>query len=273
MHTAVLLHGQLRTFEKCIESIKKYIIEPLQAYVYVDVWSDRGISLYSEKHGLGSVSKNEVITEEHITKHLAPTYLSIENYNEWLSALAEPYVTVMAQTKTSATPRNYKLLKLQQFCERYDCVILLRPDTIMYESIPTYVFDDLNCVWHDRTFNNKDERFCHDTFNVMSGSIAETYCGLYAALPELWKNDYIEEFRWTTNLTSKLHLVNNNIRMRGFKNSRRFFETYRNASNATRPSNNPDDRYEQLIDRILAGEQLQEPELLDWMRKNHYIQL
>jgi hypothetical protein len=273
MHTAILLHGQLRTFESCIESIKKYVIEPLQAYVYVDVWSDRGISLYAEKHGLGSVAKNETITEQHILKHLSPSYLSIENYGEWRNALADPYAHVMATSKTSATPRNYKLFKMREFCERYDCVILMRPDTIFYESIPTYIFDDLNCVWHDRTFSNKDERFCHDTFNVMSGSIAETYCGLYAALPELWKNDFIDEFRYTTNLTSKLWLDKNHIRMRGFKNSRRFFETYRNEANATRPTNNPDDHYEQLMDRLIAGESLNEPLLLDWARKNHYFNI
>jgi hypothetical protein len=80
MKTALLVYGQLREYEKCIESINKYIIDPLKPDVFVNVWRNRGHSLYSEVSNIDTSFSNEPVKESDIIRHFNPKDLYIEKY-------------------------------------------------------------------------------------------------------------------------------------------------------------------------------------------------
>ena len=131
MKTAMLVYGQLREYEKCMDSINRYIIEPLKPDVFVNVWRNRGHSLYSEHANINTSFTNELVKDENVARIYNPKDMYIEDYSSWLNSLEGDYDLVMKTEKFSATPKNYKIKLCNQMKRRYeekhnfryDCVI------------------------------------------------------------------------------------------------------------------------------------------------------
>jgi hypothetical protein len=263
MKTAMLVYGQLREYEKCMDSINKHIIEPLCPDVYVNVWSNRGHSLYSQEAGINFSFTNDIIKEEDVIKHFNPVDLNIEDYSSWLNSLEEPYKTIMACEKKSATPKNYKIKLANQMRRKYekqhniqyDCVIVFRPDTILFTDIPQYVIEDLNCMWQMNPPHLFNRYICHSMLHITNAKIADIFENYYDNLPELWKLPYVEpgfDTMYDCTRTETLHFKQHNVRIRAYKKYHGFIETYRQDNDFNNSVSQVDDENEKIIDAVVA---------------------
>lgn len=263
MKTAMLVYGQLRQYEKCMETINKYIIEPLQPDVFVNVWRNRGHSLYSEVANIDTSFSNELVTEEEVIKAYNPKDLYIEDYSSWLNSLTGDYKFVMDTEKYSATPKNYKIKLCNQMKRRYeeqhnfkyDCVIGFRPDTILFSHIPDYVMEDLDCVWQLNPPHIFNRNICHSMFHVMNSKVSDVYETYYDNLPHLWTLPYVEHgftTKYDCTRTSTLHFREHGVRIRAYKKWYGFVETYRSEQDFNNAVSQIDDENERIIDAIIS---------------------
>ena len=263
MKTAMLVYGQLREYEKCMSSINRHIIEPLNPDIFVNVWSNRGHSLYSQAAGINYSFTNDIIREEDIIKQFNPVDLKIENYDSWLNSLEEPYKWVMATQAKSATPKNYKIKLINQMRRnyerehniQYDCVIVFRPDTILFTDIPQYVFDDLDCIWQMNPPHLFNRNICHSMLHITNARVANIFETYYDNLPHLWQLPYTEpgfDTMYDCTRTETLHFRQHNVRIRAFKKYHGFIETFRQECDFNNSTSVIDDENEKTIDAISA---------------------
>ncbi len=278
MKTALLVYGQLREYDKCIDSIKKHLLDVLHPDVFVNVWDKRGHSLYSEEAKININFTNEIIDKSDVIKHFNPIECHLESYDDWLNSLQNEYKTVMATEKKSATPKNYKI-KLCNIMKRkyeelngfkYDCVIVFRPDTILFTPIPDYVLNDLDCVWQLNPPHIFNPNICHSMFHVMNSRVSDVYESYYDALPELWKLPYIEpgfDTKFDCTRTSTLHFRRNGIRIRAYKRYMGFVETYRQPIDFNNNVSEIEDFNENVIDRFIYLSNNMNEEILSELRQ------
>ena len=263
MKTAMLVYGQLREYEKCMPLINKHIIEPLKPDIFVNVWSNRGHSLYSQDAGINHSFTNEVIKEEDVIKQFNPVDLKIEDYNTWLNSLEGIYKHVMATETKSATPKNYKIKLANQMRRnyekkhniQYDCVIVFRPDTILFTDIPQYVLDDLDCMWQMNPPHLFNRNICHSMLHVTNARVANIFETYYDNLPHLWQLPYNEpgfDTMYDCTRTEALHFRQHNVRIRAFKKYHGFIETFRQECDFNNSASVIDDENEKTIDAISA---------------------
>jgi hypothetical protein len=246
-----------------METINKYIIEPLQPDVFVNVWRNRGHSLYSEVANIDTSFSNELVTEEEVIKAYNPKDLYIEDYSSWLNSLTGDYKFVMDTEKYSATPKNYKIKLCNQMKRRYeeqhnfkyDCVIGFRPDTILFSHIPDYVMEDLDCVWQLNPPHIFNRNICHSMFHVMNSKVSDVYETYYDNLPHLWTLPYVEHgftTKYDCTRTSTLHFREHGVRIRAYKKWYGFVETYRSEQDFNNAVSQIDDENERIIDAIIS---------------------
>lgn len=262
MRTAMLVYGQLREYEKCMESVNKHIIDVLKPDIFVNVWRNRGHSLYSEEARINTSFSNELVKEEDIIKHYNPKDLFVEDYNDWLNSLQGDYKTVMAIEKKSATPKNYKIKLCNQMKRRYeekynfkyDCVMVFRPDTIFFSKIPNYVFEDLDCIWHLNPPHLFNKYVCHSMFHIMNNRVADIFEGFYDSLPFIWRFPYVEpghDSMYNCTRTEYLYFKHKNVRIRAYKKYMGFVETYRCPQDFNNAISPLDEGNERVIDSII----------------------
>lgn len=263
MKTAMLVYGQLRQYEKCMETINKYILGPLKPDVFVNVWRNRGHSLYSEVANIDTSFTNELVIEKDVIKIYNPKDLYIEDYSSWLNSLTGDYEFVMRTEKYSATPKNYKIKLCNQMKRKYeekynfkyDCVIVFRPDTILFSCIPDYVMKDLDCVWQLNPPHIFNRNICHSMFHVMNSRVADIYEFYYDNLPYLWTLPYVEPgftTKYDCTRTSTLHFRQYGVRIRAYKKYHEFVETYRTEQDFNNSVSKVDEENEKIIDSVIA---------------------
>lgn len=262
MRTALLVYGQLREYEKCMDSINKYIINPFKPDVFVNVWRNRGHSLYSEVANIDTSFSNDIIDDADVIKYFKPKDLYIEDYSKWLNSLHGIYADVMATEKKSATPKNYKIKLVNQMKRnyedlhnfKYDCVIVFRPDTILFSNIPNYVLEDLDCVWQLNPPHLFNRNICHSMFHVMNSRISDIYETYYDNLPEIWKLPWVEsgfDTKYDCTRTSTIHFKQHLVRIRAYKKWHGFVETYRQPEDFNNAVSKLDEENELIINSVI----------------------
>lgn len=262
MRTALLVYGQLREYEKCMDSINKYIINPFKPDVFVNVWRNRGHSLYSEVANIDTSFSNDIIDDVDVIKYFKPKDLYIEDYSKWLNSLHGIYADVMATEKKSATPKNYKIKLVNQMKRnyedlhnfKYDCVIVFRPDTILFSNIPNYVLEDLDCVWQLNPPHLFNRNICHSMFHVMNSRISDIYETYYDNLPEIWKLPWVEsgfDTKYDCTRTSTIHFKQHSVRIRAYKKWHGFVETYRQPEDFNNAVSKLDEENELIINSVI----------------------
>lgn len=283
---ALLIYGQVREYQKCYETVYNNILNPLNPDVFMHIWDKRGASLYSKRVNLNTNYEIEDIDISDIQNKFNPKTLIVENYKQWEDSLVDSYKQVWYYIKTSALPRNYKIrevIKLKKEYEiknniQYDGIIIFRPDTIMFKTIPDYVLNDLNYFYHNNLMIWYNPLMVHDTFNVCSNHICNIFMNFYDNLPRIW-NQYplmsheIGMFATAhdTTRTQKIFLDENGIKNKSFKEI--LFETYRQPQDFNNFSNEKLNQYLKIFEKIENNIVEYSDEynyVKNWMISNHY---
>lgn len=146
MKVAVCISGQLRTYEKCYDNLRKYILEPLKADVFIQIWDTVGAS-HKE---LPSNAYQDKVNENTILDMYKPKKLVIEsqpkNAHDNLYGKKVPDILKKIEPLhyKSALSMFYQIKKCNDLAItysrehkfQYDIIVRVRPDTMFLEKIP-----------------------------------------------------------------------------------------------------------------------------------------
>jgi len=202
MKSALLLSGQMRTWESCYDSLKKYILDPFSPDVFIHTWDTLGSSSISNRGevGLGDVPldvahvKNILKPMEMLVEHFEPRFFDVM---DGVSKPRELWCTY--HENKGMLPSFYSNLKVKemkvrvedQFSFKYDIVFRCRPDLLYLSGIPGHIMDmykndpDTLFVPH---WNPHRSYALNDVFAFSSSRTIDTYCNLWDMLQNYWDN-------------------------------------------------------------------------------------
>jgi len=214
MRVALCISGQPRNAEKTIESIKKYIIEPNDADVFIHSWFDEK-DLEFEKidllragqnkfaDGLDKWLVNEYNPKNHIIepqidfRHMKITVpekmiIHYSNMNKHALHTKEDVSKHIIQQNASMFYSIYKCNQLkEEYAVKhgftYDCVIRIR-----FDLLPNILIDcekmDMNKIYYLNL--NQPDDLISDWFNMGSSEIMNVYSSIFCNLEYLNKYKY-----------------------------------------------------------------------------------
>jgi hypothetical protein len=211
MRVAVLLSGQMRTFDTVIENLYSNLINPLNADIFISTWDKRG---HSHDHGTTPnvtvqerathLITREMLTQAYKTNLIATEIENIEAYEQKMpDELKDIYKNgfVWAGLKMLGTcvQQFYKMQRVNQLKLdyenannfKYDLVIRCRPDNIMVNPLLPRYLDKLstsiygiNC--NGTFFPNR----IYDIFFYSSSENMDYMAKIYNNIVQLEKHDF-----------------------------------------------------------------------------------
>jgi len=198
---ALCISGQLRTFERCYNNLRRYIIDPLSPDIFVHIWRNSGVS----QHLDSSTSRNFApaqfdINTERLKALYSPIKTEIENSNdegtESLCGIEVPYLLKVWEPNhyKGSLPMFYKIKKCNELkCDweknnglTYDFVIRMRPDLMIEQFLPDKVFTDSNTIWF-ADYALDPEHQVSDKFALGSSDLMDHYSSVWDNLRDYWK--------------------------------------------------------------------------------------
>src|SRR6267154_192419 len=100
---ALCLSGQMRAYRLCHNSLKQYLLDPLQPDIFIHTWSNSGLALPTRESG---TCVEEVITYDSLEILYHPKAAIIDEFRE--SYADEMCGIRVPQALKSVEPRHYK---------------------------------------------------------------------------------------------------------------------------------------------------------------------
>lgn len=210
LKTAVCI-SSLRSWKMTIEELKKNIIEPMNADVFIYAWDrERGWKQRSRDNiynrffvdDPAMYNNGELIyyDEEELIEAFSPEDITIETFEEeykdvlWDIERPEGILNNPNWNKWSqyCLPMFYtmyrcnclKIAKEALSGQKYDVVIKARTD-IRFPKIPNMVLENLDQLWYYPMDHNEDH-VVSDKFAVSSSEIMDYYCDVFPRLTKYW---------------------------------------------------------------------------------------
>ena len=201
---AICISGQLRTFEACLPSMKKYLIDPLGGDVFVSTWRQVGSSHKEE----GKIE--DVISSEAIQATCNARAVHIEDfcssYRDLLCGIRRPehLAEVEPIASPSALPNFYMIYcsnELKRAAELedgqlYDLVIRIRPDLLLEQDLSW--ISKIRCrnkeIWHC-DYAIKKEYQVSDKLAFGNSEAMDIYSSLFLHIKAYWDLP-IENLGW-----------------------------------------------------------------------------
>ena len=192
---AVCISGQMRSFEHCVESLMKNVIQPLNADIFFHVWSDAGCS-----HKENVEVADSKITEEKLRELYSPIVECViedflPEYCDKFKGIVVPGLLKKREPLhyKNNIPMFYKLYecnelkKKEEACsgKKYDIVIRIRPDMFVGSSIPLHCLKSSNILWFSDYHLNINTQVS-DKFVLSNSYIMDYYCSVWKFLSEYW---------------------------------------------------------------------------------------
>lgn len=145
MKVAILLFGHLRNFRECAPSLRKYIIDPYKADVFIHTWDQTDHNTLT-RTSTGSSRTDMVPVDDQIrkeiSKYYSPKAISVEHQLPYEKATI---IEVDGSKFSTAGPhfQFYTLRKANELRKqyekdnniKYDCVLVTRPDVMFLSDL------------------------------------------------------------------------------------------------------------------------------------------
>lgn len=211
MKVALCFSGHLRTYEQTAESIRKYLIDPLDCDVFIHTWNKIGFMRYD-----GDTSQKNTKDEMALIKELLhPKKIFIEEtgsikwdgtkYKERSISREDPAnVLGMFYKVKKANDLRKEYEKEQGFS--YDLVIRARTDLFFSSPIAQYELENPEFLWipHFDSWGGTNDQFAFS-----NGPNMDVYSSLYDYIDEYWNEGVV--FHPETLLDR--HIEKNNLTM------------------------------------------------------------
>lgn len=202
MKTALCIAGQMRTFDKVFPSLKKFLIDVLKPDIFISTWSKTG-----KTHKLRTCSTNEAddVLLDDLKQLTEAKIIDIEPFNEEyynsFNGITRPEYLMNHEPihSRSMIPHFYKIhrcnmLKNTYSIENqidYDCVIRLRPDLLLKNSIEALIpkINLKNSAYVSLCELNPSFQIS-DKFVLMDNEVSNYYSSVWERLEDYWKRPY-----------------------------------------------------------------------------------
>lgn len=232
MRTALCLSGQLRTFNSCYPSLKKYILDCFHPDVFVHTWYEQGdVSIQRDKDQMDSGKSKAVVDITKISALLDTKKTFLEHFNpimfDSLDGVSKPeHLWGVYHENKGMLPMFYSIYKcnlLKQQYERennteYDMVIRTRPDLEYLNYMPQTVingFKNDNNIVFIPTWNKHSNISFNDTFAFGNSENIDRYCNCWKQLQDMW-DDYDYKNMCETERVLYQYLNDNNVDVKKF---------------------------------------------------------
>lgn len=137
MKCALVLSGHMRYYEKTFDSLKKFVLDPLQPDIFIHTWNNRGNQIPNSGY---TVERSEILDVDDVIARYQPKRIEVENFEEVLPTVRSDYRKVSVVPVANIVNMYRKIyladqLRLQEETE-YDFVIKARPDILFESEIP-----------------------------------------------------------------------------------------------------------------------------------------
>ena len=79
MKVAIVISGHLRYYEKTVESLHKYIVEPLNADVFLHTWNVRGLQIRNSGY---KIDQSDIVDPKKVEELYKPKAMVIEDWEK-----------------------------------------------------------------------------------------------------------------------------------------------------------------------------------------------
>ncbi len=211
MKVAVCFSGSIRDFPSCFPSMKRYLLDNLNADIFLHLWKMDNVSnLQSDVHFKW---KNDACAEQYVIDNLKPVKYVIDKYSqEWEDRiLKESHVDTNKFTNeklknygVNACGMYYKINKafelVEDYCiltgTTYDLVVRARLDFIWEDSIVLDNFNDINDQFvyliKDR-YASHSRLLTNDKFFAGSMNVMRKMCNLFNCIDDYQKKNLMVE--------------------------------------------------------------------------------
>lgn len=187
MKIALILSGQIRCFEKCFPTHKKFLLDVLKCDVFCHFWDTADLkpnirAAVSQDRIPDYIHiKNDSLLKERILDSYRPKNYIIEPQIQFNGLLFNFRIVSMF----------YSMMKSYELCREYgnyDCIIRARTDLFFKQPIVEEWFDCLDFIYCNRFESNS----CCDMFAIGSSDLMDTYfdCYNYIKDNKFKGNDY-----------------------------------------------------------------------------------
>lgn len=299
MKTAICISGQLRCFDDplILKNVFQYIINPLNADVFISTWRNRGSSFYLDWNKLKhSFDKNEIVDIQKIIDLYHPKKINVEDYNEWeKNGMPDSIKNKTIKNGIIHNGLNAMFYKIydannlrKEYEEenniKYDLVIRSRFDLIFVSPIEEEYLKNLNVLWNNNCPYIYLPYRVHDTFNFANAEIMNKFSEIYLNLPTYWADSrYPQLERHDPPRIIKVFCAEHNILDKSFKD--RFYDVYYDKDYFTNFAGKQDIENRKIIDKIQEfikdGVEFEKlsvyvyqnnfVSIYNWLVHNHYI--
>ncbi|XWV26175.1 hypothetical protein QJ857_gp0903 [Tupanvirus soda lake] len=197
MKFAICFSGSIRDFPSCFPSLKRYVLDNLNADIFLHLWKMENVSKLNTD--VNFKWRNDTCTEQYVIEQLKPIRHVIDTYSdEWENKIiAESKVDTKKFTNdklknygTNACGMYYKIHKanelLNEYCEKtgtkYDIIIRARLDFIWEDNVFPNDFRNANdqCVYliRDR-YASHSRLLTNDKFFAGTQQVMKKMCDLF----------------------------------------------------------------------------------------------
>jgi hypothetical protein len=203
MKVAVCLSGQTRSMERCLDSLIKYIIEPLDADVFFHFWSESQTNPGLDKSWYQLDSRpdwppfdgdlaNEVFSRLKPRKFIVQPQIAFNDSSFVQDCVREPHrmQAVSFQHVLSMYYSIYMSNQCKSLWETkneltYDCVLRCRTDTEFFSEIPSEYLEDLSKIYlpSEQGYGGYNDQFAFSSSYNM-----DIYANCFNFIYEHWDN-------------------------------------------------------------------------------------
>ena len=196
MKVAICFSGSIRDFPTCLPSLRRYVLDNLNADIFLHLWKMDDVSDLSSDFKW----RNDHCREQYVIDQLKPISYVVDKYSDiWeKKILSESGIILPNDIKsrnygTNACGMYYKIQQCFRLLEasnkKYDLIIRARLDFIWEDNI---FLSDFNSIDDNKVFLIKDRYATHskllnnDKFFAGSPAVMKKMCNLF---------DYIKEYQ------------------------------------------------------------------------------
>lgn len=178
MKIAICFSGKMRTYKKCFPYIKSVLLDKLDYDAYFHTWQDEDIDY-------------NFITDNYNTKSIC-----IEKQIDWVENYPNKHnCSSGIHSNLGIISMYYKIYMCNKLKNeyakanniKYDCVIRIRPDGVLNNSLSINELNNLNDIWVGT--KDANDRWVVDTFAFSSPENMNLYSDTYINLDELYAKE------------------------------------------------------------------------------------
>lgn len=145
MKSALLLHGHMRTFDKCFPELEKNLLSKYSPDIFIHTWNlldSTTASWYK-----GETSESSYVNEDEIIKTYNPKNIIVEaqrmpdETNKLINSSNLFGFSCMYESLSKSCDLKSQYEKKNEF--KYDLVIKIRPDIFLQSEFPTFEINEL----------------------------------------------------------------------------------------------------------------------------------